>query len=111
MDQTNRIPEFIAKLEGELRAVELAAAERIRDGAKNRVPVDPNAETHLKDAIHVDPDEEGVWVVAGNKEHWFGHMVEHGTTHSGPEPFLIPAVEENTESFVSEAREVLRRNA
>lgn len=113
MDQTNRIPEFIAKLKEDMRAVELAAAERIVQGAKDRVPVDPDAKTHLRDAIHtkVDPEEEGVWVVAGNNKHWWGHILEHGSVKMGPHPFLIPAVEENTESFIAQARDVLRRSA
>jgi hypothetical protein len=33
-------------------------------------------------------------VVAGDDDVFYGHMVEHGTTHSAPHPFRVPAAEE-----------------
>lgn len=111
MPRENRIGEFAAGLPALMRQVQLQTAERIVEGAKERVPVDPNAETHLRDAIHVHEDEDGVSVVAGNREHWWGHILEHGSVKMAPRPFLMPAVEEQTAQFVEDSREALRRAA
>jgi len=111
MPQPNRIGDFASKLDELVREATLAGAELIVESAKERVPVDPTAKHHLRDAIHTQVDEDGVWVVAGDREAWYGHMVEHGTTHSAPEPFLIPAVEENADKVVDLVRDAIRRAA
>jgi HK97 gp10 family phage protein len=109
MGLTSHLPEFIAGLESAMREIELAGAEKIAETARERVPYDPNTAEHLRDHIHVKETEEGVLVVAGDKQAWWGHMVEHGTTHSPPEPFLIPSLEENVGEIETAANEVLRR--
>ena len=59
-------------------------------GAKARVPVETGA---LQRAIHVDSEPNGYSVVAGDRDVFYGHLVEHGTRHSPPHPFLVPAFE------------------
>jgi HK97 gp10 family phage protein len=67
----------------------------------------------LEDQIHVDERQrEGVYVIAGDSRDpsfaFYGHMVEHGTSHSPPHPFLVPALEENRDPIVNDARRRLR---
>ena len=38
-------------------------------------------------------DEEGWRVVAGDRDHFYGHMVEFGSTRAPAHPFLVPSVE------------------
>lgn len=65
--------------------------------ARMRVAVSPYA-PHLRDDIHVEPVALGAYaVVAGREETFYGHMVEFGTSHSAPHPFLIPSLESNRE--------------
>ena len=57
----------------------------------------------LEQQVHVDDQKrEGVYVVAGDPSDpiaFWGHMLEHGTSHSPPYPFLVPALEENEEAI------------
>ena len=87
----SRIPKITLELEGRSRAGVATVAEAIVERAKEKVPVDTGA---LRDAIHTEETEVGVAVIAGDTDAFYGHMVEHGTTHSAPHPFLIPATEE-----------------
>lgn len=92
----NRFPKIIRELSPGARASKLdgalgAGTRLIEQGAKARVAVD---EGDLRDAIHVEHDGPFRWrVVAGNERVFHGHFLEHGTTHSAPQPFLIPATE------------------
>jgi len=77
-------------------------AETIERAAKERVPV---ASGTLRDAIHTDRKKVAEYEVrAGNTEAFYGHMVEHGTSHSPPHPFLVPALEEEREQVQVIAR-------
>jgi HK97 gp10 family phage protein len=101
--QLKRIAE---ELEPEVREALHNGAEQIAEAARVRVPVDTG---HLREAIHVTVEREGFHVVAGDKEAFYGHMVEHGTTHSPPHPFLVPAFEENKERLVESVNEAIRK--
>jgi len=90
----SRLPEIAAGLDSFMREGMKLGGEAIAESAKARVPVDSG---ELRAAIHVDEGTEGVYVVAGDKDAFYGHLVEHGTSHSAPQPFLIPAFEENAE--------------
>lgn len=105
----NAIRDFTALMQKLVREAELAGAELIAEAAKERVPVDESAQTHLRDAIHVKETEDGVLVVAGDKTHWYGHLVEHGTSHSAPHPFLIPALEQEQGRVVGLISEAIRK--
>lgn len=102
---TSRIPEIERKLPLELDAAMLEAADEIKNIAQSLCPVG-TGRVHLRDRIHVERTKEGArtltWVVAGDRQAWYGHLVEHGsvhhTVHAGewiitPHPFLTPAAE------------------
>lgn len=98
----SRIPQIIAELDDKLREGVVDVAERIADGAKERVSVDTGA---LRDAIHVEADEESVRVVAGDGDVFYGHIIEAGGVNTPPHPFLVPAFEaerQDLEDIVSE---------
>lgn len=102
----NRFPEIIAALPVRLDAAVEAAANVIMEQAKENVPVETG---RLRDAIHVE--EVGNLkrsVTAGDREAFYGHIVEHGSVHSGARPFLIPAFEQSKDDVIEIVDAVLR---
>lgn len=89
--ERNRLPEIIAELPVAVREALTAAAEAVVQAAQDRVPV---ASGDLQRAIHIEESAEGVHVVAGDNEAWYGHIVEHGSVNMPAHPFLVPALEE-----------------
>lgn len=108
MPLKSRIPEIAVELEAAARKIAHEGADRVAESAVKRVPYDPREPEHIRDAIHVEEASEGFYVVAGNNKVFWGHMVEHGTTHSAPEPFLVPALEENLAQIAAEGAAVLK---
>lgn len=73
-------------------AVAREGAAMVESGAKERVSVRTGK---LRDAIHIERKAAGEYdVVAGDSEAFYGHIVEHGSVHTPPRPFLVPAGEE-----------------
>lgn len=109
MSTKSRIPGIVVELALKLDAVGRSTAESIADGARARVPVGaPNV--HLKDAIRVK-DGQGVGefqVLAGDGDTFYGHIVENGSVHAAPRPFLVPAAEEARQRVNTIARAALR---
>jgi HK97 gp10 family phage protein len=105
---TSRLPQIVAELPVAVRAALVASAQKIAQDAKDRVPVKSG---RLRDGIHVEIGEEGVLVVAGDRDVFYGHMVEHGTTHSPPHPFLVPALEQNRGETVAAIDAAIRKAA
>lgn len=106
----SRIPEITASLTPRTRAALRPGAEMIAIEAKERCPRTSGAGPHLQDAIHVEPDEAGWAVVAGNETVFYGHMVENGgAINRAPHPFLVPALESRKEAVVAEVVAALRR--
>jgi len=97
---TSRIPAIVVALPEAISEALESGAEDVADGARERVPVDHG---DLRDSIHTEPDDagNGFYVVAGNSDVFYGHMVEHGTVKRGPHPFLIPALEANAAGLVT----------
>lgn len=80
-------------------------AERIADGARERVPV---ASGDLKDSIRVRGSEDGMSIsVEAPAEH--ARFVEFGTRRTPARPFLLPAFEEAKPKIVAEIKEAVRR--
>jgi HK97 gp10 family phage protein len=109
----NRIPEFAAALDALVAAAVAETAEKVATDAKARVAV---RNGDLKEAIHTEATDEGVLVVAGgrtsnDRDVFYGHMVEHGTTHSGAEPFLVPALEQNLPVLTAALDEAIKKAA
>ncbi len=101
----SRIPLIIGELRPKvLEAVE-ESAERIVEGAQRRVPVDSGS---LREAIHVEAEGGQVAVVAGDDDVFYGHIVENGSVHTPPRPFLVPAFEEERSALEDAIGEKLR---
>lgn len=104
----SRLPAIIAVLPVGVDGATREAAEVVVERAKARVSVN---EGDLRDAIHIE--REGVAeyaVVAGDEnEVFYGHMVEHGTSHSAPRPFLVPSLDETEDLAVRLVALTLKR--
>jgi HK97 gp10 family phage protein len=104
----SRLPEIAAALPRVVDAAVVKGAHQVAADAERRLrPHRLSGE--LGDQIHVDDRQrEGVYVIAGDPADpsfaFYGHMVEHGTTHSAPHPFLVPALEENQNEIVRMVR-------
>lgn len=101
----SRIPQITAKLVAEMKTAENAGADLIAQRAKGRVPVDTGK---LRDAIHVEHDDNGAAVIAGDTDVFYGHIVEHGGARTPAHPFLIPALEESRTEVEALAAAILR---
>ena len=102
----NRFPQIIAKLDPTVEAALGAGAELIEDEAKSRVTV---ASGDLKNAIHTENAGDGVHVVAGDSDVFYGHFVEFGTANTPARPFLIPAAEAKREEVAATVAAALRK--
>lgn len=104
----SRFPTIIAELRPKVSAAVKASAEQIAETARENVPVG-EPDVHLKDHIHVENTGAAEYaVVAGDSEVFYGHMVEFGTSHSAPKPFLLPATEEGKPVAISLVEAALR---
>lgn len=102
----SRIPAIVAELAPALDQVAEAGAELISASAKEKVDIDTGT---LRDAIHTEKVKQGTHaVVAGDRVAFYGHLLEHGTTHSGPHPFLVPALEEDKPEVVALAEAAVK---
>jgi HK97 gp10 family phage protein len=91
MAYKSRIPEIIVALEPKMDLLAKTVAERVEQGAKDRVAVRTGK---LRERIHVEREGRGEYsVVAGDNEVFYGHIVEHGGAHTPARPFLVPAGE------------------
>lgn len=91
----SRLPEIAAELRPKVSATVKKGAQLVAADAEARVPVGP-PDVHLRDNFHVTrlgPAEYEVSVGDRDGGPFYAHMVEFGTTHSAPRPFLIPALE------------------
>jgi len=100
----SRIPHIVIEIDILTQDGIDAGAELVEQEAKARVPV---ATGKLHDAIHTDDGKLKVYVVAGDDEAWYGHLVEHGTTRVPPRPFLVPSLEANRGNVEDEVRKRL----
>jgi HK97 gp10 family phage protein len=109
MSLTSRFPQIAASLQPRVTAALREAADEVADEARGRVVV---ASGDLRDSIHVDQDGDDVYVVAGNDDVYYGHLVEFGSTPGGTpmpaRPFLIPALEAKRDDIVRSVKTVLR---
>jgi HK97 gp10 family phage protein len=101
----NRIPEMIIELDVRVQEAVETGARKVADEAKARVRVDTGK---LRDAIHVEPEKLDAYVIAGDDDVWYGHLVEHGTTKIPPRPFLVPSLDSNRSGIVKDVRDRLK---
>jgi HK97 gp10 family phage protein len=102
----SRLPEIIAELGPAVEEAAAAGAELIAESAKARVPV---VTGRLRDAIHVEASSEGVYVIAGDREAFYGHIIEHGSVNAPAHPFLLPSLEENRSKVEDGVKAAIRR--
>jgi HK97 gp10 family phage protein len=102
----SRIPQIIVEIDVRIAEVIDRGTDQVERDAKARVPRKTNK---LHDAIHKDPQDDGTYVVAGDDEAWYGHLVEYGTVRTTPQPFLVPALEENRADIITDGQRALRR--
>ena len=103
----SRFPMIAAELRPRVLAAVEEAAGLVAEEARRRVPVGPG-DVHLRDHISVESESDGYAVLAGDGETFYGHMVEFGTSHSAPHPFLLPAAEENVDAAAALVTAALR---
>ena len=101
----NRFPTIIAALNPKVNAALRVGAEVVEASAKVRAPTESG---DLRNAIHVEDGDDGVYVVAGGGDVFYGHMVEFGTSHSAAHPFMVPAAEENRDTVAAAVMAALR---
>jgi HK97 gp10 family phage protein len=101
----SRLDAIARSFDNRVEAAIHVGAGRIKQRAQERVPVD---EGRLRDAIHVEATPLGAYVIAGDNKAFYGHMIEHGTTHTPPRPFLIPALEESRDDLMLSIAAALR---
>jgi HK97 gp10 family phage protein len=95
----SRLGEIAAELPSRVDAAIVHGAHLVAEDAERRLA--PHRLTgELEEQVHVDERQrEGVYVIAGDPADpsfaFWGHMLEHGTSHSPPYPFLVPALEAN----------------
>lgn len=101
----SRLPEIAVEIRLVVEDAIEAGAETVAEEAKARVPVNTG---RLRDAIHTDREPGGVYVVAGDDEAWYGHLVEHGTVRTPPRPFLVPSLDDQRDGIVEHVRSRLK---
>jgi HK97 gp10 family phage protein len=101
----SRIPQIIVEIDIRIAEVIDRGTDQVERDAKERVP---RKTSKLHDAIHKDPQKDGTYVIGGDDEAWYGHLVEYGTVRTTPQPFLVPALEENRDRILADGRRTLR---
>lgn len=105
----SRIPQIVVEIEHFVEDAIEEGAEDVRAAAEARLQ--PHRVTgRLAEETHVHKEPEGFYVVAGDDtgDVFWGHMLEHGTSHSPPYPFLVPSLEERRGRIVNRVSGRLR---
>lgn len=103
MSYTSRLHQIAAALGRKAELTEEEVADRVTERARDRVPKRTRA---LHNAIHKEPaDGGGFYVLAGDDDVFYGHIVELGSVHTAAQPFLIPATEETKSEIDSIGRD------
>jgi HK97 gp10 family phage protein len=112
MPYTSRIPQVVSELAVAVDNALLEGAEQVKEDAETRLA--PHRKSgELERQLHIDDRKKaGIYVIAGDPKDptfaFWGMLLEHGTSHSAPYPFLIPALEENRDRIVAAATAAVR---
>jgi HK97 gp10 family phage protein len=100
---TSRLPMIAAELQPRVAAAVKVGAEIVAEAAQvNLAQGGHILNDELGPAIHVEREGPAEYaVIAGDDDVFYGHLVENGTTHSPPYPFLVPALEENEDTILA----------
>lgn len=98
----SRLDGIALELQPKVSAAAKAGAEIVAEAAAaNLIAGGHVLSEDLANEVHVERAGPGEYaVVAGGDDAFYGHMVEGGTDHSPPYPFLMPALEENQDTVV-----------
>lgn len=94
-------PDFMQSIDGRLAEAVKAGAETVRDGAAAACPVDTGA---LRDSITAESDGNSA-IVSANTD--YAAFVEFGTSKMAPQPYLVPALIENSQAVLSSIADAL----
>ena len=103
----SRLPQIAAELRPKVSAAVKKGAQLVAEDARGRVAIG-SPDVHIRDDINVNrlgPAEYEV--AAGGDETFYAHMLEFGTSHSAPKPFLLPALDDNQSDIEDLVRVVL----
>jgi HK97 gp10 family phage protein len=93
----SRLPEIAVSIDPRVSAATKSGAELIAEEAKGRTWSHRVAET-----THVEFDGSADWkIVFGDREVFWAHFEEFGTTRAPAHPFAIPAKEAKNEEVVA----------
>jgi HK97 gp10 family phage protein len=104
----SRLDHIAAALPATVKAIEVRGANTVAAGARLTAPVRTG---RLKGAIHTEvaDDGEGMYVVAGDHEAWYGHFAEFGTVREAARPFLVPTLEAESPGIIADAERAVRQ--
>jgi HK97 gp10 family phage protein len=100
----SRIPQITREMIPAVAVALRAGAQIVANEASDRAPRG-GGEHHIADDIHVERDEQlDFKVIAGREDTFYGHILEHGSVHAAPRPFLVPALEAKRAEVVADVR-------
>lgn len=114
----SRFPQIAAEIRPRLSAAVKATAEKIAEDAALRTPSGPG-NVHLRDHFRVEREDAAEYAVLNDAEAEsgrpvpyalsveFGHTAKDGS-QVAPQPFLVPATQENEETATQLAIAALR---
>lgn len=96
-----RLSGIVDMLENNMQSIVLSAAEQVKNSAKSLCPVDTG---RLRDSISVNA-EGSTAVVSANTD--YAAYVEFGTSKMPPQPYLVPALIENSGAVLKAIGEMI----
>jgi HK97 gp10 family phage protein len=104
----SRIPKITREMEPAVAKGIQLAAEMIAAEASSRAPRGGGIH-HIADDIHVVRDGHLEYLVrAGKEDTFYGHILEHGSVHAAPHPFLVPALMARRHETVTDIRAAIK---
>jgi HK97 gp10 family phage protein len=100
----SRLPAIVAGLDPKVNAAVRAGAEVVAERAREKAPDAPPLGEGLVEAIRVEDNSDGSYVLTD----WKAHFLEFGTVNQSPQPFLIPAAEESLDDVAGLVTVALR---
>jgi HK97 gp10 family phage protein len=106
---TSRIPKITREMEPNVADALRHGAETVAAAAAAGAPRGGGIH-HIADDIHVVRDGHLEYLVrAGREDTFYGHILEHGSVHAAPHPFLVPALKAMSLGVVVDVRQAVRK--
>jgi HK97 gp10 family phage protein len=105
----SRIPQITRDMEPDVADALRHGAETVATAAAAAAPRGGGIH-HIADDIHVVRDGHLEYLVrAGREDTFYGHILEHGSVHAAPHPFLVPALKAMSLGVVVDVRQAVRK--